>query len=113
MTTKTIDNLRKVGGNYFSLFHTRTRPGATTLDFYLEQFNADDYWIFKYTGKFREVTYEDLLEFKFAGYIFFNKQIYNKEHIDKWIKFSNELYIPFLVKPSPPFNITSKIIIKK
>jgi len=111
MTSKTILNIRKVGGYYFTLYYLRR--SELTLDFYLNQFNEEDYWIYKSTDKFREVTYEDLLEFKYANYIFFKKDIYNKEHIDKWVEFIDSIGgIKFLNKPFPPFN-PSKIIIKK
>lgn len=110
MTDKTIENIRKVGSYNFELIYSRR--SELTLDFYLKQFNPNDYWIYKSTGKFRKVTYQELLEFKYASYIFFKKDIYDKEYINKWIEFSNRLYIPFLSKPFPPFN-PSKIIIKK
>jgi hypothetical protein len=110
MTSKTIENPRKVGGYNFELLYSRR--SIITLDFYLEQFNEKDYYIFKSTNKFREVDYEDLLEFKYSGYILYKKEIYNKKYIDLWIKFSNGLYIPFLSKTFPPFKPT-KIIIKK
>lgn len=111
MSDKTIKNIKKVGGDFFILYYLR--KSELTLYFYLNQFNPDDYWIYKSTRMFREVSYQELLEFKYAGYIFFKKDLYDKEYIDIWIEFVNILGgIQYLNKPFPPFQ-PSKIIIKK
>jgi hypothetical protein len=111
MTSKTIENHGKVGGDYFKLIYSRR--SKLTLDFYSDKFNPDDYWIYKSTGRFREVTYNDLLEFKYSGYSLFKKEIYNKELIDTWIEFMNRTTrFYYLAKLFPPFK-PEKIIIKK
>jgi hypothetical protein len=110
---KTIENARPVGGDYFRLIYVR--KSNKKLEDYLNKFNPDDYWIYKSSNKQREVTYEEFLEFKYSGYIFFKKDIYNKENIDLWIDFLYKFGnggTQYLNKPLPPFN-PNKIIIKK
>jgi hypothetical protein len=109
--SKTIENKRKVGGDYFYLQHSRR--DVRNLNDYLPLFNFDDYWCFKATGKQRLVSYEEFLEFKYAGYIFFKKDLYDLDHIQNWVNWMNGIGgIMFLVKPLPPFS-PEKIIIKK
>ena len=107
---KTINNARKVGGDYFRLINVRS--SNKKLDYFLT-FNKEDYYIFKTTRLQKEVTYEEMLEFKYSGYIFFKKSLYDKEQILKWIEYFKDVYGMFyLVKPTPPFN-PNKIIIRK
>jgi hypothetical protein len=109
--SKTITNGRKVGGDYFKLIYLRSSD--KTLNDYLPLFNFDDYWCFKATGKQRLVSYEEFLEFKYAGYIFFKKDLYDLEHIQNWINWIYNINeFKFLNKPLPPFS-TDKIIIRK
>jgi len=111
MTDKTIENCRKVGGDYFKLIYSRR--SNLTSDYFLKQFNFNDYHCFKSTGHQREMSYEDFLEFKYAVYIFFKKELYDKDHILKWIGWIKNIgRIQYLHKPLPPFN-PEKIIIKK
>jgi hypothetical protein len=101
-----------VGGDYFCLLWDK-KNNKRFLDYYLDQFNIDDYWIYKRSGKQRLVDKEEMLSFKNVGYIFFKKEKYNKEHIDEWIGYFNDFGgIQFLDKPLPPFS-PQKIIIKK
>ena len=72
---KTIENCRKVGGDYFKLKYLR-RSNKYLSD-YINLFNFDDYWCFKSSNKQKLVSYEELLEFKYAGYIFFKKELYD------------------------------------
>ena len=110
MTDKTIENRRKVGGDYFKLIYSKSSK-KLLKDFLI--FNKEDYYIFKVTGKQREVKYEEMLEFKYSAYIFFKNSLYDKEHILIWIEYFNKLGgIQFLDKPTPPFN-PNKIIIRK
>ena len=118
MTTKTITNGFQVGGDYFKLIYSR--KSTKSLDFYIEQFNPDDYWIYKTTNKQRRVTIEELKDFKYSGYTLFKKSLYDKEHIDCWIKMFQEFGrytrsggIQYLSKPLPPFKPEDKIKIKK
>lgn len=114
MTNKTIGNRRKVAGYYFSL--QKEKSSKNNLQFYLDIFNHQDYYIYKSTNRFKEVSYDDLLEFKYAGYIFFKKDMYSKEWIDIWIEFLSDvktISFYYLVKPFPPFNPEDKIKIKR
>lgn len=59
---------------------------------------------------------KERLEFKYSTYIFFKKDLYNKECIDMWIEFLSKirnLRVYYLDKPFPPFNPEDKIKIKK
>jgi hypothetical protein len=111
MTDKNISNRRKIGDDYFRLINIRSSPYK--LDHFLT-FNFDDYWCFKSTRhQILIEKYEDFLEFKYAGYTFFKKDIYDLENIQKWIDWCINIGgIQFFAKPVPPFN-PEKIIIKK
>jgi len=112
MTDKTIGNGRKVGGDYFGLKYLRS--SKLKLDYFLNKFNPDDYFIYKTTDKQKLITLEDLIEFKYSYYIFFRKDLYDKEFIDMWIKWLKTIGgIKFLDKPLPPFNPSDKIEIRK
>ena len=69
------------------------------------------YNIFKFTSVVRQVTVEDFKNFKHAGYIFFDKNIYDLEYMNIWLKWlkENNLNIKYLVKPFPPIEIFNKI----
>jgi len=115
MTNKTIESVREVGGDCFIL--TYSRRSVNNLQFYLDKFNHEDYYIYKSTNRFKEVSYEDLLEFKNGGYIFFKKDLYDKNHIDNWIEYVKIFSVcrnfNYLNHPFPPFNPEDKIKIKK
>ena len=114
MTNKTIESSREVGGDYFKLVYSRR--SNKNLQFYLDQFNHEDYYIYKSTRIFKEVNYQDLLEFKYAGYILFKRDLYNKEWIDMWIDWLysiKDMSFLFMNKPFPAFNPEDKIKIKK
>jgi len=111
MTDKTIRSTRKVGGDYFILIYTRRSKNK--LDYYLPLFKFDDYWCFKSTNKQRLISYDEFIEFKYSGYIFFRKDLYDLNHIQYWINWMNSFGgIQYLSIPLPPFN-PQKIIIKK
>jgi len=65
-----------------------------------------DYFIYKATNAFREVSVEDFHRWQYAAYIFFDKKIYDKNHIENWIKWIkvNRLDCRFLDKPFPAFD---------
>ena len=113
-TEKTILNGREVGGDYFYLKYNRGTDKI--LKDYINLFNTDDYYIFKSTNRQRLVSYEEFLEFKWSGYIFFKKYIYDIKHILKWIDWCGKIGgnggIQFLTKPFPSFD-PNKIKIKK
>lgn len=108
MTDKTIKNERLVGGNYFKLSYLR--KSKLKLDYFLNQFNFDDYWCFKSTRNQKLISYEELLKFEYANYIFFKKEIYNLDYILYWIDYLKNIGgIMFLCKYLPPFNPYKKI----
>jgi hypothetical protein len=109
--SKTIENQRKVGDDSFILIYSRR--DVRNLNDYLHLFNFDDYWCFKTTRKQILISYEEFLDFKYTGYIFFKKDLYDLDHIQNWVNWMNGIGgIMFLVKPLPPFS-TDKIIIRK
>jgi hypothetical protein len=113
MTEKTINNSRTVGGDYFTLMYTRV--AKKKLSDYLDLFKFDDYWCVKITDKQKIVEYDELLNFKHSGYIFFKKDLYPYERIYEWIKWSNDFgggSVKFLVKPTPPFSAQKVKILK-
>ena len=107
MKTNHILNGRPVGGDYFQL--QVSRKSNMTLKSYLDKFNCDDYWIVKATDRQRIITYEELLDFKYSSYMFFNKELYNIDKIMEWYSFK-DIMIKFLLKPTPPFPPTNIII---
>jgi len=115
MNMKT-NNISMIKVNGYDCFYLKfLRASTTPLDFYLDLFNLEDYWIYKYSNKQRLVSIEEFMKFEYSGYIFYKKDLYDKEHINLWI---GELNIimnnksGYLVKPTPPFD-PKKIIIKK
>ncbi len=112
MKTNHIENCRKVGGDYFSLNYVR--KSNKTLQYYLNQFNIEDYNIIKATRNQKLVSIEDFMKFEYACYTFFNKDIYDINYILYWIDYIIGISgIMFLDKPLPPFNPYNKIKIKE
>jgi hypothetical protein len=102
-STKTISNLRKPGEDYFRLFYAR--PSNLYLKDFVDKFNFDDYFCYKQTDKQRLVTEAEFLEFKYSGYTFFKKDLYDKEYIQLWIDWMKTIGgVKFLDKPVPPFH---------
>ena len=114
MTDKTITNCRPVGGDYFRLIYLR--KSNKTLNYYLDKFDFSDYWCFKCTNIQKLINYEEFLEFKYASYTFFKKDLYDVNKILEWVEWSKITFngngLQYLVKPTPPFN-PNKIIIRK
>ena len=110
MTDKNIGNSRKVGGDFFKL--VLKRDSNHKLDYYTNQFNLDDYYIYKCGKPFREVSIEDLYDFRYTGYILFRRDSYCNQEINEWIDFVSDIqrnYIQYLHKPFPPKEIKEKI----
>lgn len=108
---RTVTTTGKVGGDYFGLM--KKTSVKTKLSDYIALFKVDEYHIYKMSGNQYEVSYEDFLKYKHSGYIFFKKELYNKLHINNWIKYLISIGgIKYITKPLPPFN-PEKIIIKK
>ena len=110
-TSKTITNCRKVGGDYFRLINVKSSDKY--LKDFINDFNFDDYWCFKTTDKQRLINEKDFLDFKYASYTFFKKELYDVDKILEWIDWFKMIGgIKYLVKPTPPFN-PKKVKIKK
>jgi hypothetical protein len=111
MTERAISSTRTVGGDYFSLIYSK--PSKNKLGDFLGDFNFDDYWCFKATHRQRLASYEDLLEFKNAEYVFFRKDLYQLNRLTEWIDWMVDLGgIQFLHKPTPPFSPAKVKILK-
>ena len=65
-----------------------------------------NHFIYKCTNAFREVSVEEFHRWDYAGYIFFDKNKYEKNHIEKWIKWIkvNKVLFPYMSKPFPVFD---------
>ena len=117
MKTRNCEERRFGSEDWFSII--RSNKSSTPIEYYLDQLNLDEWYIYKMTGKFRRADINELIEFKYAGYIFFNKKLYNDAEIDEWIEFYHEdLKLgcsggSFLSKPFPPIYIKNKIRIKQ
>ena len=103
--TNHIENRRIVGGDYFKLLYGR--KSNKCLEEYLLKFNINDYWILKCSNRFRIVSEEEFLTFKYCSYTFLKKEIYDKVYIEEWLNFMtvNNIMIMFLNKPFPPIYI--------
>ena len=109
-SSKPIDHRFQVGGDFFALMNINL--SKRKLSDYLLLFNIGDYYIFKSTSKQRQVSIEEFLEFKYASYTFFKKDLYDKKYIEMWLEYIyNVDEIKFIIKPLPPFS-PNKIIIK-
>ena len=103
LKTNHIGNDRLVGGDCFKLGYRR--KCNKTLEDYLKEFNYNDYWVLKSSNRQRLVTYEDILTFKYSGYIFFKKSIYDIDKIMIWIEYFKSMGgVQYLDKSTPPFN---------
>ena len=106
MTDKTLSlgSRRVVGGNYFGFMYLK--PGKKTLQHYLTLFNIDDYNIYKASNRFKKVSKEEFMEFKYAIYLLIKKDY--KHCTDEFIEYYNKLNIDlvfkYLIKPIE-FNI--------
>ena len=112
--TKTIvSRVRTIGGDYFIITIQRDGRFNISINDLNQMFNFDDYWCFKNSGHQKLVNYEDFLEFKYSGYIFFKKDLYDVDRILEWVGWCKMIGgIQFLHKPTPPFP-PQKIIIRK
>ena len=105
-----VENLREINGDHFRI--GKIKRG---YDFNLikDIIKYDEYYIYKISNKQREVSVEEFLNFKNCGYIFFKKDLYDKEWIDMWIEYIISIGgINFINKPLPPFHPSKINIIK-
>ena len=112
MTDKMIKNTNQICDDWFRLDYTKIDGRGKPLQYYLLQFNPEDYWIYKQTSVFREVSVSDFFEFKYAGYIFFHKSKYSNIEINKSIKKINDSIfknLKYFSKPLPSIDILNKI----
>lgn len=77
-------------------------------------YDYSNYYIYKGSASQREVTYEEFFKFEYSSYVFFQKDVYDKNHIEMWLKYlkENKLHLLFLDNYFPPFDPNEKIIIK-
>jgi hypothetical protein len=104
------NNIGKLDGDYFRIW--KNNKGGVELEFYIDRIEFKDYYIYKKSNKFKEVSVEDFKEFKYSAYIFFNKDLYNNIEIDKsieWLYNNNNMYPQFLDKPLPRLENLKKI----
>ena len=101
-------NGRELNGDCFYI--KKLSKSNIPLDYYLDKIDLDNYWIYKNTNTFIRVEVEDIG--KYAGYIFFRKDLYCKDYIDNWIKeiknIDKEKFM-YLVKPFPRVGILKKL----
>jgi len=103
------DHRRNLDGNYFKIF--KSTISNLSLDYYISRINFDNYFIYKLTGKQREVSKDDFLKFNYSGYIFFNKTIYDKKELQQSLEYlwSLGITIMYLDKPLPRLSDLKKI----
>jgi hypothetical protein len=117
MKTRNCEVMRFGSEDWFSII--RSNRSLIPIEYYLNKLNLDEWYIYKMTNRFRRADINELIEFKFAGYILFNKKFYNHAEIDEWIEFyQQELKFgacgsSYLSKPFPPIYIKNKIRIKQ
>jgi hypothetical protein len=117
MKTRNCEVMRFGNDDWFRI--NKINKSLIPIEYYLDQLNLDEWYIYKMTANFRRASVKELIEFKFAGYIFFNKKIYENAEIDEWIEFyQQELKFgacgsSYLSKPFPPIYIKNKIRIKQ
>jgi hypothetical protein len=112
--TRTIKCSNPINGDYFKFI--ADRRSKLTLEDFVPILNHQDYFIIKVTNKQKEVSYDEFLEFKYSGYVFFKKDKYKPEQILEWCNFNFRTETAsglwYLHKPTPPFS-PNKMIIKK
>ena len=100
-------NARPIDGDCFRIY--KLRSSYIPLSYFLGKIDLNKYFIYKASENFRQIQKEEIG--KYSKYIFFNKELYKKEEIDKWIeeiKFL-KISIKFLDKPFPRIGVTDKI----
>jgi hypothetical protein len=110
MTDKTIENSLLIGSDYFRIEYSR--KSKNNLQYFLDQFDVNNYWIYKSTSIFREVSIEDFYDFNYSGYILFSKNKYDNKNINEKIKILNEKItqgINYFNKPLPSIKFLNKI----
>ena len=113
---KTIFIPHGIGGEYFVMIYSRKMKPLYRLNELIEGFNFDEYWCFKTTNVQKLVSYDEFLDFKYSGYTFFRKDLYDSNRILEWVEWSRIVFngngLQYLSKPTPPFP-PQKIIIRK
>ena len=98
--------LRKINSDYFIIGRSygKEKRDHPDLDYFTNGLKTNDYYIYKSTGRFKEVSTKEFFDFKYAGYFFFNKKLYEKNWIDLWIEWTNKnSNFLYLGKPFPPY----------
>lgn len=80
----------------------------------LYDLNLNDYWIVKYTNKFRLLNRDEINDV--IGVLCLDKSIYSWEYLDTWFKWRDTFptrEIIYLHKPMPPERAVNKIKVVK
>ena len=92
---------------------TGKNKGKYTYDEMLNIINFDNYYIIKSTGSFRFLSKDDIIKEAYAGYLLFDKKVYDINEIQNWLDFLNSnIRLRYISKPFPPLEILNKIVIK-
>lgn len=105
------NNIRKIGGDYFRILKGKGWWCNLTYEDILNlNINYDDYVILKSTRNQKIVSKEEFLSFKYSGYLFIKKELFNEDVFNFWVNF---ITFPFIHKPLPGIELVEKIIIMK
>ena len=88
------DHRGKINGDYFRIIKNGKIENLSDFNI-----NYKDYIIIKVTNKQRLVCLKDFLEFKYSGYFFIKKDLFNEDDFNFWLK--SDFEIRFLNKPLP------------
>tara|TARA_R110002050_G_scaffold74369_3_gene159583 strand:+ start:24 stop:371 length:348 start_codon:yes stop_codon:yes gene_type:complete len=91
---------------YFRI-HKNNNDKFKSLEYFIDNINFDDYFIYKSSNKFRRVSVEEFKEFKYVSFIFFRKDLYNEKDFELWlytIYESINIDMRFITKPFPSVN---------
>jgi len=75
------DHITKLENNNIICFRYST-TSKFNLDYYINNINLNEYYIYKTTRHQRQVSIQDFLEFKYVSYILFSKSQFNDYDID-------------------------------
>ncbi len=74
------------GNNWFYIKKSnKCSSSSLVYEDVIADINFDDWHIYKMTNKLREATYDEVREFKNAGYFFYLKEHFEKNEINKKI----------------------------
>jgi hypothetical protein len=98
---------REIGSDCFMIH--KNKKAKLSFDELMKDFNYEDYYVLKATSNFRFIELNELE--KYAAIVFFKKELYNKDFIQRWLDFTKLMDNKFLNKPFPPEYMLEKIIV--